>query len=357
MRNDLIGYVNSKNQVNLENFYVISCQHYLESNKKMIFSLIKKGVLPRNIFMINKTYSYNSKIGNEFKKKGIRCFNYKYDSHKAFDSQFKKAIKSFIKKIKKEIDVNQEIILIDDGGEVISIANKILKKRQIYAVEQTSSGFHKLKKLKLNFPIINIARSHAKLNYETPYIIEDFLKKLYSKLSQLKLKPRKTLIIGKGVLGNCLEKKMKFKADFYDITHEKEKLKNIIQNYDLIIGATGFTSIPRKLHKQLKKGCCLVSISSSDREFDAIYLRKKIPRVNNPHKDLQIDGITLLNNGFPLSFQGNRIEVPKKYMQLTMGLLLAGIYQSIKQNKRGIISLRKITQENIIKKFLEITHL
>lgn len=347
---DLIEYVNSKNKTNLKEFYLVGCQHYLESNQKMIFSLIRKGINPEKIFMINKTYSYNKEIEDKFKLKGINCFNYKYNSHKSFDLQFKRAIKEFLKQIKKEIKPDKKIILIDDGGELIQIANKIFKKNKIYAVEQTSSGFHKLNKLKLNFPVMNIARSQAKLNYETPYIIKDFLKKLYSKLDELEINPKATLIIGKGVLGGYLEKEMRFKPDFYDIIHKKLKLKKIIGKYDLIIGATGFTSIPRKLHKKLKHNCCLVSISSSDREFDAVYLRRKIAKTK-PHEDLKIKGIYLLNNGFPLSFQGNKEEIPHNHIQITRGLMLEGIYESLKQNKKGIINLNKKAQEDIVKRF------
>jgi len=242
--------------------------------------------------------------------------------------------------------------MIDDGGELINIANKMLK-RKIYAVEQTSSGFHKLKDKRLNFPVVNIARSKAKLNHETPYIIKDFLKKLYSKIKKENFHPKKTLIIGKGILGKELAKKIKFKTDFYDILENKEKLNKILSNYDLIIGATGSTSIQYKLHKKLRKGVFLISISSSDREFDAVYLRKKLKRKTSIHEDLLIKNIHLLNNGFPLSFQGNKEESPHKYMQLTRALMLAGIYEALNQ-KKGLIQLKKEIQDKIINKFKSI---
>jgi len=66
----MINYVNSLYKVNLKDFYLIGCQHYLKSNQKMIFSLIEKGLFPKNIFMINKSYSYNKEVEKEFKKKG-----------------------------------------------------------------------------------------------------------------------------------------------------------------------------------------------------------------------------------------------------------------------------------------------
>ena len=59
----------------------------------MIFSLIEKGLSPKDIFMINKSYSYNKEIEIEFKKKGINCFNYKYNNRIYFDVQFRNEIK------------------------------------------------------------------------------------------------------------------------------------------------------------------------------------------------------------------------------------------------------------------------
>jgi len=190
----LLTYVNKLySKIDLGDFSLVACQHYFETNQKMIFSLMEKGLKAKNFFMIPKSYSYNEEINKRFLKKGIFSFNYAFNSHKSFDSQFKKQINLFLKKIKHKL--NKKILVIDDGGELIK-KFRLIKNKEIYAVEQTSSGFSKLKKTNISFPVLNVARSKAKLELESPFIADLVYSNTLKEIKKEKFVPKNVLIFG-----------------------------------------------------------------------------------------------------------------------------------------------------------------
>ncbi len=96
-----------------------------------------------------------------------------FNSHIPFDQQYRFNIKKFVSQRTLKLKNNQfkKIIILDDGGELIPEVDSVLgKENRAIGIEQTSSGYHKLKNKILNLPIINVARSPAKLNYESPII-------------------------------------------------------------------------------------------------------------------------------------------------------------------------------------------
>jgi hypothetical protein len=320
----------------------------------MIFALMKKGLKAENIFMISKSYSYNPTVHNNFLEKNIFSYHYEYNSYKSFDKQFKSQIKRFIKKIKPRLKEN--VLLIDDGGELIRILNKP-RNNNFHAVEQTSSGFNKLKNVKINFPVVNVARSKTKLEIESPFIADLAYKKIIEELGKIEKTPKEVLIIGNGPIGKEMKILFdkKFKTLIYDIKENEEKVHEIIKEKEelLIIGCSGKISLPKKYHKFLKKSI-LVSVSSSDREFDSVYIRRKVEKNKNPHKNIITKEIILLNSGFPITFDGSIHGAPPKKIQLTQGLMMAGTYQSIKEQKKEFLQLDSRIQEKIIEKFKKI---
>ena len=130
-----------------------------------------------------------------------------------------------------------------------------------------------------------------------------------------------------------------------------------LSNFDMIIGATGCNIFKGFDFKKLKKATIIYSVSSSDREFDAVSLRKQIPPTPNCREDMLIDGIYLIYNGFPLNFASSETSemcVSAEKMQITMSLLLAGCCESMQQKSTGFIDLNMDLQEKIIEKYQEI---
>ena len=283
--------------------------------------------------------------------------SFSYDSHISFDEQFKRYIEKFIQNdlpILQDSD-NKKIILLDDGGELITAAKKYINNQNILlGVEQTSSGYNKLCNEVFNFPIINVARSYAKLNFESPHIAISILNQLKKIINCEK---KQVLIIGKGTIGVALEKYLESEANvnFYDIQSNKTLMDEVnLNHFDIIIGATGNNVINKEMYQYLKKNVYLISASSSDREFDAIHLRKIVDRNFDCHKSFNIQNVNLINSGFPLNFYGSEYDnVPLNDIQLTFSLLLAGICQR-NSLYNGICEIDKDIQYSVLEKYFSL---
>lgn len=366
----LEGFANSfkSNKVlDLSKVLLICVQHLFLTTHSLFSLLFEFGLRPENLFVMGKCYSTRPETLKLLKEDGVGVsrFSNFYDSHLAFDDYFQNnlelEIQSFLDKKNTEFN---KIILLDEGGSLLSLFNKkYINKYSFSGIEQTSSGFNKLNSEKINFPIINVARSKAKLIYETPLVIDlcvNRLKKhIYKRESQIK----DILVIGNGVIGSCMKKTLRNRFNirtidnkyYLSIDNYENELISLLPTCDAIIGCTGSCSIPKHLHKYLKRPNFLVSVSSSDREFDAVALRKKIEPRSNCHEDLWIEGLCLVNSGFPYPFDGNYEEIDLKDFQLTRGLLLAGIFQSCleKYQGNGFVELNKKFQQEIVQKWIE----
>lgn len=350
----------------LDNVIIIGVQHILETTHAMFRSLYKLGLKPENISVIGKCYSTCKEVYNEMVADGIDVDpgSFSYSSHESFDAHFQKLVENFIKKrvVKLKNSKIEKIIILDDGGRCIElIQNNMEEFPPLVAIEQTTSGYEAIKDLVLEFPVINVARTSTKLKLESPMIAKAAIDRLFFSLEHSE-GIKKALIIGGGAIGLAIKQKLteqKIPADVYDIKSSKESLPALLGNYDLILGCTGRTSIPKEYHIHLAPKTVLASISSSDREFDAVHLRKKVPETKNCHKDLDIDGLLLVRNGFPVNFDGERENIDPELIQLTIALMTAGILQGVEQDlltSPGIIPLRKESIEFIEDSFVRLVN-
>lgn len=365
MKLPLLDYTSTLfKETNFENVLLIACQHILETNFDMFDYLFRRGLKPENTFLLGKCYSTNKETLDKFRKKGVHIHSasQKFDSYLSFDEQFELEVQDFLKYVQTKRDTKnyEKVLLVDDGGYLVYYANSLFESTSNFvAIEQTSSGYNKLKNQKFKFPIINVARSKTKLELESPFIAEILVEKLKSKLKKLKLTPKKVLIVGAGSIGkeifNLLNNE--FETHSYDIQQHisdfgKTALSSIISDFDLIIGATGNEIISPKIYSKLKQGVILVSASSSDREFSAVDLRKLVPKTEDCHKDIIVKGIYLLNCGFPLNFDGNKNSVQPEKIQLTRALILSAICLAMKNKySNGFVELASNIQGLITNEF------
>jgi hypothetical protein len=76
-------------------------------------------------------------------------------------------------------------------------------------------------------------------------------------------------------------------------------------------------------------------MSSSDREFPAIYLRMAAPPNHSLHADSAYKNIVLVNGGFPITFKGNRCESSPAEMEKTMALLYGSVLHACLTQPEG----------------------
>lgn len=341
------NFYKSKLSNNLSNYIIYSCQHLLEPQLEMYKKLIEFGFLPKNIFVLGKIYSSNYEIINEMKQLGLSVEQPELKIG-GFNSQHTDNCKKIISGIS---DQNINIIL-DDGASLIEEGKKI-SKNILFAVEQTSSGFRKLEGKDYSFPIFNVARSKTKLTQESPLIGRLIADRIEDYLENLNILNPRFLIVGLGPIGSSLKQIMdsKFSVLGIDKGDTDDLIKYINDNdIDVVIGATGTRIIDKEGVDSLVNGknLYLISVSSSDIEFPVEYYRKDF----NPHHDIKFKNITFVNNGFPITFKGNRYESTPIEIEKTIALLMGSVMSGvIKDNKKqGLVDIPEELEKLISQK-------
>lgn len=343
----------------LENTLVIACQHILGTTVDLFEVLFERGLKPENAHVLGKCYSTNLKSLRKLKQIGINVSDdsIAFDSTRSFDEQFAEYVSNFLQQVikKESLGKFKKVIILDDGGQLLLFANDfIADKKNLVGIEQTSSGFEKIKNTQLQFPVINVAKSEVKLKVEAPLIAH----LVVGKIAELLNSNHKILVVGQGAIGRNIYKLLKQKHQVvrYDAVSDKipfpGKYENKLGQFDVIVGATGQSIIMPGDFAQLNKKCVLISASSSDREFSAVHLRRKLDtKINDCHKNIKYNGVCLLNNGFPINFDGKEHSLPAEQAQLTRALLAAAVFQGIIQKGKGVKDLDLNTQILIAKQF------
>ena len=350
--------------LNLENTLIISVQHLCSTTEVLFDALLDLDLYSENLYVVGKCYSTNPEVLVRLRKKGINALfsSSSFNCSVPFDIDFDRNVDEMIKQVISSNDLFsfERIIILDDGGHLLERANVLLPKGlPVVGIEQTSSGFNRMQDKNLPFPIINLARSWLKLEYESPIIISLVLRKLKEKLDQLDSNVYKVLLIGFGVLGQKIHEILKdrYLISIFDSVPEKSTIapnefKTRLKEFDLIIGCTGSTSLTFDDFRYLKKPVILASISSSDREFESFKFRKLNP-VENCHNHVVVNGVTLLNCGFPITFDADYDSIDTDDFQLTRTLILASIYQAsvTSQSLQGFLPMEDDLQRTILKQF------
>lgn len=369
----LVDFILSQNKesLNLSRVKIIGVQHILDTTVSMLDSLMQYGLNPENVCLIGKCYSTSTSSFKKLIKMKINVSqaSFDYNSHESFDSSFEKNIKYLVEDFISSISSDSEtdlVIVLDDGGKFLKCFNhSYTGEIPIIGIEQTTDGINTIKAEKINFPVISVARHPLKLQYESPMIAEAVVERALIHLNSSTLKQSKCLIIGGGAIGQSIYKKLSFdfkKVDIFDVNTQSSTLyncffKDVLSNYDCIIGCTGKTTLSIDLLKYLKPNAILISASSSDREFDSVNFRKKSKLNYNCHLNNKFDNVTLVNSGFPVNFDGAEENIDPQMIQFTIALMTAAIiqaYQSKSFSLKGILPLDMTLANKVKNEFLSL---
>jgi|JI102314A1RNA_FD_contig_31_7392910_length_1905_multi_5_in_0_out_0_1 S-adenosylhomocysteine hydrolase len=356
----------------LEGVSLICAQHLVSTTYTMFHYFFDLGLNPKDLYVIGKCYSTDPRVFQQLLNDGVNVSSLStyFDSLEPYDERYKLNLSHFFSSSLKSLCSPKKLLILDDGGYLLNIANEIFPENTLVAgIEQTSAGYNLLKNIHLNFPVINVARSRVKLYYESPIIANLVVQRISLFFDNLLLIKPRVLIIGYGFIGKAIEKKLKTingirQIDLYDPIKKigffsEDEINKYIGDYDVIIGCSGNTVLSNVNYPYLKRPVFLISASSSDREFDAVKLRYTLPKTRNPHENLNIKGIHLTNCGFPYPFDGCYDEIDLKDFQLTRSLLLAAVLQanSISSRKVGFVRLNRNIQNQIIQKYYNLEEL
>ena len=354
--------LDSQSNTNFENMMIIGAQHILPSTLTMLKSFFDRGLRPKNVFLIGKCYSTDFDTYHKLIELGVYVCpsSFYFNKDFSFDIYYQTNIASFMEKILKAASLKDKklIVALDDGGELITVLNQhpMAINLPIVCLEQTTSGFEKLSKIKLNFGVINLARSDAKINFESSIVAKTAIREIDNKILKNPNIPKNVLIIGNGAIGNAIANALEGKCNTSIVDKDPKKsinnykkVFNAISEFDMIFGCVGANILPYNVLKNLKKGATLISVSSSDREFDIVKWRRLSPEINSCHNDFQYKGITVMNCGFPINFSGDASKVDIKEFELTRALLSLGIVQAFEhKTHKGFIPLNITAQYTLI---------
>lgn len=311
----------------------------LEPQLHMFKKLIAFGFDPARIIVLGKTYSTNIEVCLELKSLGIQAIQPDFLGA-VFDQEHQNNCKLLIEMIPD----SAECIVLDDGGELIKDIIGTNKK-VIFAVEQTSSGFRKLENDILPFPVLNVARSSTKLVQESPLVAHHACERMRVYFSDKGLTNPHILVVGLGPIGEAVKELFEeegFPVTGFDTKHgHVDLLATIVAiRPDVVIGATGVSILTKEEIEQLPsdKPMYFISVSSSDREFPVVSFRNGN---NSVHTDIQYRNFIFVNNGFPVSFMGNRCELTPMESEKTICLLGGAVMYgaTTKELENGLMEL------------------
>lgn len=332
-----------KGKHNLSDTYLVACQHLLEPQLEMFKRLINFGFKSQNILVLGKAYSANKEVVEELRALGIDVKTPAFTG-KSFDAEHRQNCIAVLNSLPANIE---NVIILDDGAELIKVFSESHRK-VLFAVEQTSSGFRKLENTVSDFPIVNVARSAVKLIQESPLIARLCYERIEDYMQLKNLQKPAVLIVGLGPIGEAILEIFKqngFEVEGFDIKHGHSDLVGKIKELQpgVIVGATGSNIITEKDLETLISDHIFhfISVSSSDREFPVTSFRKD----DSVHSDIHHKNFIFVNNGFPITFKGNRFELTPIEIEKTVCLLGGSIVYGVKNNISTMEGLVEVPQD------------
>lgn len=366
---------------------VILVLHFLRDLLPFIEGLIRLGLEPENTTLFYKDYPYPQKnpVANWLKEKGFNVFP-------------RSNIPAFIKDLAEGENARiGKLLIIEDGGFFVPTIHRQypqLIANTIGTVEQTTRGImnaedwvNENKNNDLKFPVLSIATSKLKGEYEPPYIGRAVINNIERMLPHTAMNGKKVGVMGCGAIGQKIiewlrnnganvvvyepQPERKLWAQQHGI-HIAGSSAEAAQGKNIVIGCSGRTSVDSSVIASLSHGSYLVSASSEQYEIDIEELQQQA----KTSEDLKDDNgkligtdfilppndrrIHLLANGYPINFWGMD-SMPDEASDLIMALiflaaveLASGSYQKPGINAEAVNELADNGHYNLAGKFLEL---
>lgn len=274
--------------------------HFLRDLIPFLEGLRELGAKPENCWVLAKPYPYPYKklIREELQKEK---YHVSIAERYPIDSACKEVLHNAYL---HAMNSNLGIIIIEDGGHVAPYTVEMSKKEYfVGAIEQTTKGYWKYKEMekkgKLYFPVLSIASSKFKSDYEPRFIGRTIVKNIRKFLPDEHLSGKKALVFGYGAVGSMVsnylrniegmivdvcevDPKKRLLAKF-DNFNAKSNIKEFVEkNWYIVVGCTGgkkendkeIATIDEDVISSLPHGCVLVSASSDQVEIDVECLNK-----------------------------------------------------------------------------------
>jgi len=358
------------------NFYIVSVQHLLETTGSLFEAILDIGIKPENIYLLGKLYSTHNETKRVLQAMGINIFtNRKLEYFGTLRENLKKDVAQMWESITPKLKANDVVIILDDGGLAIRrVPHTLFSTCKFYAIEQTTFGLRYQDNAD-HFPIIQVATSAIKKHLEPNLISSALISKIYSYLR--KSKPESIGVVGFGNIGKSVAHKLSKRYQVYIFDSNPQATKSnvghlmncssideLIQKCDVVIGATGVDISKSNWDNLISSDKTFISVSSSDIEFNALIKRyndqlsiSRFKALDNFIIHLPTGArVTMFRGGTVANFNGSKESCKKQHIQITRGLLFAGVLQAINNNlhftdSNGSFKLKPYFQKIIVRKW------
>ncbi len=189
------------------------------------------------------------------------------------------------------------LVIIEDGGHLAPhvLRNPALARRTQGSVEQTTRGVRAIERAiaemnaPASFPIISLPASRLKQQFEPPHIADGAIRAIQASLDGRCLHQMRVAVLGAGAIGRHLIQSLALRG-VKTTFHERDPLVRVVnkclpatmadtpvaavREADLVIGASGTTSITADVIQALRHGAWIASASSEQVEVDLAYLKR-----------------------------------------------------------------------------------
>ncbi|SHF00729.1 adenosylhomocysteinase [Seinonella peptonophila] len=351
----------------------ILLQHLFEDTLEFVQYLTQAGVAID--YILGKEYTSESDILEQLQKLSIQVKQVQYESIESNDFLYQILIQS----LQKAKQHQQKVIVHELGGYFSKAIQQIPTELKPYfagVVEGTTFGYQRYKQIEasLDVPIMHVARSSLK-EIESYFVGESITLAFNNMMRSLGLtiQGAEALVVGYGMIGEKIAKSLQLNL-IHPTVYDKDPLKMLkariegyrilrphqsLDQYDLVISATGNYAVSLDMMRAFKSGVILISGGSKDIEFDRIALEKAASKVRQLRPEVKVytlnqKEIILLSNGTALNFRER--SVPTEIFDIVYAEILTCIIELLKNQSihAGLSELGELQRSQIASYWLEL---
>ena len=377
LENQVARQVKSGNSRLFEPYGIVILMHFLLDLIPFIEGLMTLGAKEEAISLLVKPYPY----GQRTRVHSILC------------QQYPKIRVEYLESLPPEgylVDMitthcrdnsSGKILIIEDGGYIVPYIHKkynIKNNFCIGAVEQTTKGLRRDKEIKtkkLLFPILDVAKSDFKDEYESPLVGRAVVSSIQRLLPEDNWSGKTALVFGFGAIGREVAVALRAIGMIVSICDSKAQAVaaarvrgyraelspvELALDADLIVGTTGELSIKKDTLDNAQKSKVIIASTSSELvEVDIDYLQHKsadiqyVPGLGTNYirkrKSSQITYV-LLADGFPVNFYLGS-GIPNEAIDPILAQMIVGAIHIAMRHKKLDRKIQSDIMDELIEKF------
>jgi adenosylhomocysteinase len=370
-----------------QKYGIIIVMHFLEDLVPFLEGLITLGAAEESIILLVKPYPYAQRT---------QVHSYLYQKHPAIRIEYLQDLPPDEGLLKELVEHCQgksrsgKLLVIEDGGYIVPFLHVTYSKEENFcvgAVEQTTKGLRRDEALtEYYFPILNVAKSDFKDQYESPLIGDAVASSIERLLPDERLRGQRALVFGFGAVGEHVVKTLNKRGmHIYVCDSERERVitakeegfeasesptEDVIQKSKFMIGTAGANepTIKSDILDKMGDGTILMSTSSDRAEIDIEHLEiiaseqkyeEGLGTYYFKKYNKSLHSYLLLADGYPINFYSGS-GIPNRAIDPILAQLFIGAtYIANKENlDTGILNImnKLIKDYKLVDDFLAEYH-